>query len=69
MNAVPQELQPLSPAQLRDMNGALNELNRLERKLELAEQAGRDCSSERAMMQYLIDRISKIKATYFPDKP
>ncbi len=69
MNAVPPELQPLSAQQLRDMNGALAELNRLERKLQLAEQAGRDCQSERAMMAYLTDQIQKVKATYFPDKP
>lgn len=69
MTPVPQELQPLTAAQLRDMNAALAELNRLDRKLELAEQAGVNCDDKRAMMAFYRDRIQRVKATYFPDKP
>ncbi len=69
MTPIPADIQPLTPANLRDMNGALHELNKLTRKIELACEAGRDCDAEIAMQRYLTDSIQKIKSVYFPDKP
>lgn len=61
--------QPLSAADYRAIQTALATLNRAARKMDRARNAGVACDEQDAQCQYLRDRLEKLKAVYYPDKP
>lgn len=69
MSFGPPEESPLAQRDYARLNDALASLAKARRKIDLAKQAGIDCSQREAECDYLQDRIEKAKAVYFPHKP
>lgn len=65
----PPEDSPLNNRDYTRINDALAALNRAERKIAVACEAGVDCEQRKAEVDFLRDRLEKMKAVYFPHKP
>lgn len=57
---------PLNPADLDQINAALDHAKRVEEAIKTAARAGIDLSAQRQELQANVDRLQKIKQVYFP---
>jgi hypothetical protein len=65
---IPPDENPLTARNYTEINGALAQLNRATRKIERACSAGINCDQYQADINYLQDRLDKLKRVYFPNK-
>lgn len=68
-SAVPQLGNPLTDANYREINKALNHLAAGYRLIEMAEQAGQDMSEYRNAYDLAKSRLEGYKSVFFPDRP
>lgn len=69
MSFGPPDDSPLTQRDYTRMQEALSNLAKAQRKCDLADAAGIDCEQRKAEIEYLQQRIDKMKAVYFPHKP
>ena len=65
----PPENSPLNTKDYTSLQNALAAVNKAERLVEDAIQAGVPCDERQAECSYIRDRIERLKAKYFPHKP
>jgi hypothetical protein len=60
---------PLTEANYREIQRGLNMAAQVLRKIQLAEQTGRDMTDYHTALNLAKDRLEKTKSVYFPDRP
>lgn len=60
---------PLTDHDYRRINDHLRNLGNTKAEIERAKEAGFECDPEDRMCQELMDRLTKLKAVYFPGRP
>lgn len=60
---------PLTEANYREIQRGLNMAAQARRKIQLHEQTGADMTEYHTSLNLAEDRLKRLKAVYFPDKP